>query len=560
MDFPKGKHETNNVSYSETPTLYVVSAERGSSDSIHEISSPAKSSIGTDFPGWDEAERILFGDPPTCTAKIDQTHLAKPDPCKNTGEQLEADNFLRFHRDPAGLMKNPVDILSSIPASLRCDLLEGDWWNCEQFWSLKQTNRETETPIFHFHSTDDRPEYAAFGHCNREQSRMEDFASSGSRNQNPCHNGNQTASIIGRVVQPTSALPLWTEVVGQGRDEKHQHATGTGSAIGLFEPSTAIQADEELEILSSFTLQNEILDHRTGFNECGESINPAKNLSATTFVTPDLEKTWPCSIHFPSTKEQWTILNQALNVDRTIGCSSGLPAMDGAFCPELGKISCESPGDRSLGTTALNELVNEQDLAAVALLPYLDSIPPKPQDFTEIKGPSAARVPLRSWVSRENKMENPGCQVSRQRSIRARRGSGSSQASRKEKGKTPARWTEEEASRFIEGLALYGRDWERLTQHIGTRSLPLVKSHTQKHFIWLAKHGLPVPAKVAETGCGHTMDGKPLDLRSRTAMDYLPNDNIQRKQKTLNALYRLHHLEKRKNEKLNSSSADQNYL
>jgi SHAQKYF class myb-like DNA-binding protein len=112
------------------------------------------------------------------------------------------------------------------------------------------------------------------------------------------------------------------------------------------------------------------------------------------------------------------------------------------------------------------------------------------------------------------------------------------------RGTTPRKWSEEETALFEEGLRLFGRDWQQLSQHIGpTRSLASVKSHTQKHFIWLAKNGLPVPEKVAETGPGHTMDGKPLDLRSRTAMDYLSNDDLDSKQNVLNAMYRQHALD-----------------
>jgi SHAQKYF class myb-like DNA-binding protein len=109
------------------------------------------------------------------------------------------------------------------------------------------------------------------------------------------------------------------------------------------------------------------------------------------------------------------------------------------------------------------------------------------------------------------------------------------------RGTTPLSWTEHERFLFEEGLDLFGRDWKRLSDHIGpSRSLSNVKSHAQKHFIKLAKSGEPVPPKVAETGPGHTMDGKPLDLDSKTARGYLSNDNLDQKQRVLDEIYRQH--------------------
>jgi SHAQKYF class myb-like DNA-binding protein len=87
--------------------------------------------------------------------------------------------------------------------------------------------------------------------------------------------------------------------------------------------------------------------------------------------------------------------------------------------------------------------------------------------------------------------------------------------------KRPTAWSPEEEQRFLEALELYGRDWRRAAAHVGTRSASNFRSHAQKYFIKLYKEGRPVPPKVAETGAGHTLSGKPLDPNSAAARAYL---------------------------------------
>jgi len=36
-------------------------------------------------------------------------------------------------------------------------------------------------------------------------------------------------------------------------------------------------------------------------------------------------------------------------------------------------------------------------------------------------------------------------------------------------GKTTGRWTEEEHQRFNEAIRIYGKNWKKVTQHVGTR-------------------------------------------------------------------------------------------
>ena len=82
-------------------------------------------------------------------------------------------------------------------------------------------------------------------------------------------------------------------------------------------------------------------------------------------------------------------------------------------------------------------------------------------------------------------------------------------------------YTDEEEKKFLEGLELYGRDWGKLSAHVGTRDRNSVRSHTQKYFLRLYRSGTPLPAKVLESGAGYTLSGKPLDPNSAAARPYM---------------------------------------
>lgn len=81
-------------------------------------------------------------------------------------------------------------------------------------------------------------------------------------------------------------------------------------------------------------------------------------------------------------------------------------------------------------------------------------------------------------------------------------------------------WSEVEEKLFLEALELHGRDWKAAATHVGTRDARAFTSHAQKFFIKLAIAGKPVPTKVAESGSGYTLSGKPLDPTSAAAKAY----------------------------------------
>lgn len=107
---------------------------------------------------------------------------------------------------------------------------------------------------------------------------------------------------------------------------------------------------------------------------------------------------------------------------------------------------------------------------------------------------------------------------------------------RKDKGKERAKaraWDDVEEAKFIEALHLYGRDWKKCAEHVGSRDPRAITSHAQKYFIKLCLQGKRLPRKVAESGDGYTLSGKPLDPNSAAARAYgFKPDSLQQIQNT----------------------------
>ena len=58
-----------------------------------------------------------------------------------------------------------------------------------------------------------------------------------------------------------------------------------------------------------------------------------------------------------------------------------------------------------------------------------------------------------------------------------------------EENANQGRWTDEEHEKFLQALQIYGKNWNKVHRHVGTRTSAQTRSHAQKYFNKLMKKG-----------------------------------------------------------------------
>eukprot|EP00471_Norrisiella_sphaerica_P013669 CAMPEP_0184503230 /NCGR_PEP_ID=MMETSP0113_2-20130426/51767_1 /TAXON_ID=91329 /ORGANISM="Norrisiella sphaerica, Strain BC52" /LENGTH=603 /DNA_ID=CAMNT_0026892689 /DNA_START=238 /DNA_END=2049 /DNA_ORIENTATION=+ len=76
-------------------------------------------------------------------------------------------------------------------------------------------------------------------------------------------------------------------------------------------------------------------------------------------------------------------------------------------------------------------------------------------------------------------------------------------------------WTAEEHKRFVEAIRMYKRDWARVKEHVGTRTVIQIRSHAQKYFLKLQKLGRSdcIPPRRNKIAGSHMLSDQPKEIR-----------------------------------------------
>ncbi|PIA38708.1 hypothetical protein AQUCO_02700135v1 [Aquilegia coerulea] len=78
--------------------------------------------------------------------------------------------------------------------------------------------------------------------------------------------------------------------------------------------------------------------------------------------------------------------------------------------------------------------------------------------------------------------------------------------------KSRENWTDEEHDKFLEALHLFGRDWKRIEDYVGSKSVIQIRSHAQKYFLKIQKNGaiVHVPPPRPKRRAAHPYPQKPI--------------------------------------------------